>query len=56
MVDRLGGAKSFSDIDVKSSYLQVPIYEEDAPKIALQVCWGSFGFSMMPFGVNNVPS
>ena len=30
--------------------------KEDVPKIAFRMCWGSYKFLVMPFGVTNAPS
>ena len=51
MMDRLGGARVFSKIDLKSGYWQVPIREEDIPKTAFRMRWGLFEFLVMPFVV-----
>ena len=56
MMDRLGGARVFSKINLKSGYWQVPIHEEDIPKTAFPTRWGLFEFLVMPFGVANAPS
>ena len=56
MMDRLGGARVFSKIDLKSGYWQVPIREEDIPKTIFRTRWGLFEFLVMPFGVINAPS
>ena len=55
MMNRLGGARVFSKIDLKSGYWQVPICKEDIPKTAFQMHWGLFKFLVTPFGVTNAP-
>ena len=56
MFDRLGGAKVFSKIDLKSGYWQMPIRPEDIPKTEFKTRWGLFEYLVMPFGVTNAPA
>ena len=56
-LDALSGAKWFSTLDLKSSYWQVEIAEEDRHKTAFTV--GPLGFYQcvrMPFGLTNAPA
>ena len=56
-LDALRGAKWFSTLDLKSSYWQVEIAEEDKCKTAFTV--GPLGFyecERMPFGLTNAPA
>jgi transposase InsO family protein len=56
-LDVLKGASLFSSLDLKSSYWQVEIAEEDKMKTAFSV--GSLGFyecNRMPFGLTNAPA
>ena len=52
-IDALSGAKIFSTIDMTSSYLQVPVREEDNPKTAFISKHGLYEFTSMPFGMIN---
>jgi hypothetical protein len=56
-LDALGGARWFSTLDLKSSYWQVELAEEDKEKTAFTV--GPLGFwecNRMPFGLTNAPA
>ena len=44
MFDRLGGAKVFSKIDLKSGYWQIPVRKEDIHKTAFKTRWGYMSF------------
>ena len=55
MLDRLGGARVFSKIDLKSRYWQMPVHEEGILKTAFRMRWGLYEFWVMPFGVTNSP-
>ena len=52
-IDSLSRAKIFSTIDMTSSYLRVPVREEDIPKTAFISKHGLYEFTSMPFGMIN---
>jgi transposase InsO family protein len=55
-LDALGSAKVFSTIDLKSSYHQIYVKDEDQPKTAFTTRYGQFQFRAMPFGLKTAPA
>jgi len=52
----LSGAKLFSAFDLRNSYHQVPMHEDDANKTTFIVGTGTYRFKRVPFGLCNAGS
>ena len=56
LFDTIRGAKFFSKLDLKSSYHQVHVCEEDGPKMAINTPFGQYQSRVMGFGLMNAPA
>ena len=53
LFQRLGRSRYFSKIDLSKGYWQIPMAEENVPKIAFVTPDGCYEFLRMPFGMTN---
>ncbi len=53
-VDKIGGKKYYTSIDLASGYWQVEVDENSQDITAFVTPWGLYQFNVMPFGLTNV--
>ena len=56
LIDRLGGAKYISTLDLTRGYWQVPVAPESQAKTAFTTPFGLYDFTVMPFGLQGAPA
>ena len=56
VLDNVGGQEVYSFIDGFSGYHQIRILEEDRYKTTFAIEWGSFQYTVIPFGLKNAPA
>ncbi|GBG88512.1 hypothetical protein CBR_g47983 [Chara braunii] len=56
LLERLGSAKYFSKLDLKSGYHQISIRSNDRYKSAFKMRYGHFEWVAMSFGLTNTPA
>ena len=56
MFDRLGGARYFSKLDLKTGFHQIRVKPEYIEKTAFNTKYGQFEYLVMPMGLCNAPA
>jgi hypothetical protein len=56
VLENVGGREAYSFTNGFSGYHQVQITEEDQDKTTFVTEWGSFAYTVMPFGLKNAPA
>jgi hypothetical protein len=56
VLDNVGGQEVYSFTDGFSGYHQIRISKEDRHKTTVATEWGSYQYTVMPFGLKNAPA
>ncbi|GKA18449.1 putative reverse transcriptase domain-containing protein [Tanacetum coccineum] len=55
LFDQLQGSSVYFKIELRFSYHQLRVRDEDIPKTAFRTCYGHYKLQVMPFGLTNAP-
>jgi hypothetical protein len=56
VLENVGGKEAYSFTDGFSGYHQIKIVQEDRYKTTFATEWGSYQYTVMPFGMKNAPA
>ena len=56
LMDRLGGAKYFTSLDLRSGYWQCRVAENSVAKTAFHTRYGLYEWTVLPMGLTNAPA
>ena len=56
LIDRLGGAKYITTLDLTRGYWQVPVAKTSRDNTAFTTPFGLYEFTVMPFGLHGAPA